>query len=145
MTRTGIGSPIELSISPEKVVFLMEKAKEFDAKDVPTKEDPGSNPSDDRMIEVLEDHPDDPVLMEIAGLINSLNEDEQIDLVALMWMGRDDYSVEEWTQLRAEAARAHNKHTARYLAGTPLLADFLAAGLDRLGYDVAELESEAFR
>lgn len=97
------------------------------------------------MIEVLEDHPDDPVLLEIAGLINSLNEDEQIDLVALMWMGRDDYTVEEWRQLRDEATRAHNKHTARYLAGTPLLADFLAAGLDRLGYDVAELESEAFQ
>jgi fructose 1,6-bisphosphatase len=141
----GIEDPIELAISPEKVVFLIEKAKEFDVKDVPTKGDPGSNPSDDRMIEVLEDHPDDPVLLEIAGLINSLNEDEQIDLVALMWMGRDDYTVEEWRQLRDEAARAHNKHTARYLAGTPLLADFLAAGLDRLGYDVAELESEAFQ
>jgi hypothetical protein len=141
----GIEEPVELSISPEKVVFLIEKAKEFDVKDVATKRDPGSNPSDDRMIEVLEDHPDDPVLLEIAGLINSLNEDEQIDLVALMWMGRDDYAAEEWRQLRAEAARAHNKYTARYLAGTPLLADFLAAGLDRLGYDVAELESEAFR
>jgi len=58
------------------------------------------------MIEVLEDHPDDPVLLEIAGLVNSLNEDEQIDLVALMWMGRDDYAEEEWTQLRAEAARS---------------------------------------
>ena len=145
MARTRIETPIELAISPEKVVFLIEKAKEFDVKDVPTKRDPGSNPSDDRMIEVLEDHPDDPVLLEIAGLINSLNEDEQIDLVALMWMGRDDFSVEEWIQLRDEAARAHNKHTARYLAGTPLLADFLAAGLDRLGYDVAELESEAFQ
>ena len=145
MARTRIETPIELSISPEKVVFLIEKAKEFDVKDVPTKRDPGSNPSDDRMIEVLEDHPDDPVLLEIAGLVNSLNEDEQIDLVALMWMGRDDYAVEKWRQLRDEAARAHNKHTARYLASTPLLADFLAAGLDRLGYDVAELESEAFQ
>ena len=80
--------PIELAISAEKVVFLIEKAREFDAKDAPSKRDPGSNPSDDRMIEVLEDHPDDPVLEEMTGLINGLNEDEKVDLVALMWMGR---------------------------------------------------------
>ena len=88
--------PVEITISPEKVVFLVEKAREFAVKDAPSKRDPGSNPSDDRMIEVLEDHPDDPVLTEIAGLINSLNEDEKIELVALMWMGRDDYAAEEW-------------------------------------------------
>jgi hypothetical protein len=84
------------------------------------------------------------VLLEIVGLINSLNVDEQVDLVGLMWMGRDDYDVEDWEQIRAEAARAHNKHTARYLAGTPLLADYLAGGLDTLGYSVSQLESEAF-
>jgi hypothetical protein len=136
--------PIELNISPEKVVFLIEKAREFDAKDAPSKRDPGSNPSDDRMIEVLEDHPDDPVLAEIAGLIQSLNEDEKIDLVALMWMGREDYDVEDWDQVREEAARAHNNRTARYLAGTPLLADYLADGLDKLGYSVGQLEASAF-
>jgi len=58
-------------------------------------------------------------------------------------MGRDDYASEEWSQVRAEAARAHNRHTARYLAGTPLLADYLSSGLDTLGYSVAQLESEA--
>jgi hypothetical protein len=126
------------------VVFLIEKARQFDVKDAPTKGDPGSNPVDDRMIEVLEDHADDPAIQEITGLINSLNEDEQIDLVALMWMGREDHDVEEWDQVRADAADAHNRHTARYLAGTPLLADFLASGLDILGYSVSGLESEAF-
>jgi Protein of unknown function (DUF3775) len=144
MTKTRIEDPVELSISPEKVIFLIEKAREFDAKDAPTKQDPSSNPSDDRMIEVLEDHPDDPVLEEISGLISSLNEDEQIELVALMWLGREDYDPKDWAQVREDAAAAHNKHTARYLAGTPLLADFLSNGLDRLGYSVSELEAEAF-
>lgn len=135
--------PIELAISAEKVVFLIEKAREFDAKDAPSKRDPGSNPSDDRMIEVLEDHPDDPVFEEMTGLINGLNEDEKVDLVALMWMGREDFDVGEWEEVREEAARAHNENTARYLARTPLLADFLADGLDRLGYSVSELEAQA--
>jgi hypothetical protein len=144
MTKTRIEDPVELNVSPEKVIFLIEKAKEFDVKDAPTKRNPGSNPSDDRMIEVLEDHADDPVLEEIVGLIASLNEDEQIELVALMWLGREDYDPKEWEQAREDAAAAHNNRTARYLAGTPLLADFLANGLDKLGYAVSELEAEAF-
>jgi hypothetical protein len=144
MIKTQIEDPVELTISPEKVVFLIEKAREFDVKDAPTKGDPGSNPSDDGMIEVLEDHPDDPVFEEITGLIGSLNEDEQIELVALMWLGREDYDSKEWDQAKEDAAAAHNNRTAGYLAGTPLLADFLAGGLDKLGYSVSELEAEAF-
>src|SRR5258708_27722704 len=47
-----------LSISTEKVCFVVVKAREFDVKDVATTSDDGSNPTDDRMIEVLEDRPD---------------------------------------------------------------------------------------
>ena len=52
-----------LSISTEKVCFVILKAREFDVKDVDTSfdDDDGSNPADDRMVEVLEDRPDDPV------------------------------------------------------------------------------------
>jgi len=71
-----------LTISPEKVCFLIVKAREFDAKDEITEPDPGSNPSDDKDVSVLEDHADDPVLEEVTSLIKSLSEDEQIDLVA---------------------------------------------------------------
>ena len=45
-----------LTISPEKVCFIIIKAKEFDAKDEVTEPDSGSNPSDDKDIAVLEDH-----------------------------------------------------------------------------------------
>jgi hypothetical protein len=72
-----------LTISPEKVCFIVIKAREFDAKDAVTEPDPASNPSDDRDAAVLEDHRDDPVVEEITGFINALSEDEQIDLVAL--------------------------------------------------------------
>ena len=70
----------ELSISMDKVCFLIAKAEEFDAKDVVTESDPGSNPSDDAMIGVLEDHKDDPVVAELVGFIHAMSEDEQIDL-----------------------------------------------------------------
>src|SRR6516225_11279943 len=85
-----------LTISTEKVCFIIMKAKEFDAKGEVTDPDPGSNPSDDKDAAVLEDHSDDPVVEELTSLINSLSEDEQIDLVVLMWLGRDDYSSSDW-------------------------------------------------
>jgi len=71
-----------LAISPDKVCFVIIKAREFDVKDVVTEPDPGSNPSDDKMIAVLEDHDDDAVVEELTTFISSLSEDEQIDLVA---------------------------------------------------------------
>jgi hypothetical protein len=129
-----------LTISPEKVCFIIIKAREFDAKDEVTEPDPGSNPSDDKDAAVLEDHSDDPVVEELRSLINSLSEDEQIDLVALTWLGRDDYCASDWLTVREEAARAHNERTADYLLGTPLLGDFLEEGLSLLGRSCEEFE-----
>jgi hypothetical protein len=65
-----------LAISPEKVCFISVKAREFDVNDSVTIPDEGSNASDDRMISVLEDHGDDPVVAELTGFIGALTEDE---------------------------------------------------------------------
>lgn len=129
-----------LSISPEKVCYLIVKAREFDVKDEVTDPDPGSNASDDGMRAVLEDHSDDPVRREIVGFIHALNEDEQVDLVALTWLGRGDGDLEGWDDLRAEAVRAHNRRTASYLLGEPLLADYLEDGLAAFGLSCEEFE-----
>ena len=128
----------ELSISPEKVCYIIAKAREFDAKDVVTDPDDASNPTDDAMISVLEDYRDDPVVQEIAAAIFGMSEDEQIDLVTLAWLGRGDGSIEDWDELRAEAARAHNKRTASYLLGMPLLANHLDEALSQLGHSCDE-------
>ncbi len=130
----------ELSISPEKVCFIVVKARQFDVKDAVTEPDPGSNASDDGMRSVLEDHADDPVRAELASAIWALNEDEQIDLVALAWLGRGDGDLETWDDLRAEAARAHNERTAAYLLGMPLLSDYLEEGLSQFGESCADFE-----
>jgi len=129
-----------LTISPEKVCFIIIKAREFDAKDEVTEPDPGSNPADDMDVGILEDHEDDPVVEELTSFINSLSEDEQIDLVALTWLGREDYSASDWPVVREEATRAHNQRTAEYLLGTPQLGDFLEEGLSMLGYSCEEFE-----
>ena len=131
-----------LTISPANVVYLIARAKEFAVKDAETETDPGSNPSDDRMVEILEDHPDEALEDETKGFIEGLGMEEQIDLVALAWLGRDDYAAEEWPEVRQQAAEAYEGKTARYLLGMPLLADYLEAGLATLGYSVENLESD---
>jgi len=129
----------ELAISREKVSFLIEKAHEFDVKDLPADLDSGSNPTDDNEIDVLEDNSCDPVASEMASFIRAMNEDEQTDLVALMWLGRDDATIEQWDDLRSESAERRSEYrnprreTVHYLLGEPLLGDLLAEGLDKFG------------
>jgi len=123
----------ELAISAEKVRFLIEKTREFDVKEGASDPDSGSNAADDKMVDVLEDNGDDPVVREIAGFINAMTEDEQIDLVALMRLGRGDGGIEEWDDLRREAVDGRNDRTAAYLLGEPLVSDYLAEGLDAFG------------
>lgn len=129
-----------LEISPEKVCFVIIKAREFDVKDLVSEPDPGSNATDDKMIAVLEDHADDPVREELRSAIAAMSEDEQIDLVALAWLGRGDYTADDWDSVRGEAAHAHNERTAAYLLGMPLLADFLEEGLSLLGHSCEPYE-----
>jgi hypothetical protein len=138
--RDAIAEDVSLAISSEKVCFVIMKAREFDAKEEPSEEDPGSNPADDKDISVLEDQPDDPVVEELTSFIDSLSEDEQIDLVALTWLGRGDYTAAEWAAVRSDAAAAHNDRTSGYLLGMPLLGDFLEEGLSMVGRSCAEFE-----
>lgn len=129
-----------LSIPLETICFVIAKAREFDAKDEVSEPDPGSNPSDDDMRAVLEDHEDDPVEIEMASVIDDLSEDGQIDLVTLAWLGRGDGDVDSWDELRAEAQDAHTGRTAEYLLGIPLLADYLEEALAQLGFNCAGVQ-----
>lgn len=136
----------ELSIPRDKIAFIIEKARELDVKDLPTDVDSGSNATDDGEIDVLEDDGSDPVARELASFIRALNEDEQVDLVALTWLGRGDGTIEEWDDLRARSAerrtgyRNPRAETVRYVLGEPMLGDLLAEGLGRFGYSWADEE-----
>jgi hypothetical protein len=129
-----------LEISPEKVCFVIVKAREFQAKVEVVDPQPGSNPSDEGSREILEDYADDPTFEELKSFLSSLNEDEIADLLALTWLGRGDYDKEEWKAAVAEAHRIENKNAADYLIGTTLLGDFLEEGLSQLGYSCEPYE-----
>jgi hypothetical protein len=129
---------IELTLSPETAFFIIVKAREFDEKVAPTDPDSGSNPADDREVDVLEEDAEDTVEQELQAALEALNSDEQLDLIALMWLGRGDFA--SFAEARKEAEDMRDKHIARYLIGTPKLGDFVEEGLARLGYSLEEFE-----
>ncbi|WP_020175793.1 DUF3775 domain-containing protein [Methyloferula stellata] len=132
----------DLSVSLEQLGFIIIKAREFDVKEGVTEPDPGSNPTDDGQGAVLEDHGDDPVRAELVGFIHAMNEDERADLVALAWLGRGDGELADWDELRAQALQEHNKRTASYLLGMPMLADYLEEGLAQFDESIEDVEAE---
>jgi hypothetical protein len=123
-----------LSISPEKVFFIVAKARRSDS------EAAGLDLASDAGDDMPEDHSERTDRSELSGFIKGLNEDEQIDLVALMWLGRGDGDLDNWRDLRAEASRAHNNRTASYLIGTPMLADYLEEALSLFGKSFEDFE-----
>ncbi len=135
-------TPVELAISPEKIGFIIVKAREYDAKVEPDDEDSGSNPADDLEADVFEDSDDDATLEELSAAIDALNEDEVIDLIALAWVGRGDFRKEEWREARALAVERHRPHSATYLIGMPALGDYLEEGLAALGYSPTDFASD---
>jgi hypothetical protein len=127
-----------LSISPEKVFFIVTKARRSDSN--ASELDLGSEAGDDDSVHGLEDHSKGTDRSELGGFIRGLNVDEQIDLVALTWLGRGDGDLDSWHDLRSEASRAHNARTASYLIGTPMLADYLEEALSQFGKSFEDFE-----
>ena len=84
----------------------------------------------------------DPVRQELTAFIGALNFDEQVDLMTLMWMGRGDGTLADWAELRDLACAEHNRWTARYLLGNPLLGDHLEEGLAQFGHTCEEFAAE---
>jgi len=128
-----------LSISPEKVFFIIAKSRQSDG--AATDLDANSTSADDDAVHGFADHSSITDRSELSGFIRGLNVDEQVDLVALMWLGRGDGDLDSWKDLRQEASRAHNSHTARYLIETPMLADYLEEAFSQFGKSFEDFEA----
>ena len=129
-----------LRIPLETVAWIIVKAREFDVKeeggDAGLTEDDGDNP-----MGVLEDRADDPTASELTTWIADLTENQQAELVALMWLGRGGDDASGFPDLLEEATGQQGARTAPYLLGTPRLGDHLEEGLEKLGIATAEIES----
>lgn len=123
-----------LDVNPEIVCTIISKAREFHAKEeVELPEEP-TDAYGDWAREVLADHADDLTLREVIDTINELEADQQMNLVALMWIGRGDFDAEEWDEALEQAREMWTPQTAEYLLARPLVADDLEEGLISLGY-----------
>ncbi len=82
---------------------------------------------------------------ELRAFIERLSEDEQVSLVAVMWIGRDSFAAEELDEAIATARDEATTPTADYLLGTPHLSDHLENGLEALGISVVDDEDDLVR
>lgn len=117
------------AIDLDSVCSIVLKARVLSAKEGVVDPDDASNAVDDGDRQILQDGADDATAEELKSFIDDLNEDQQIELVALAWLGRGSFSRAEWRDALAEARQAANERTAEYLMGMPLLADYLEEGL----------------
>lgn len=129
-----------LTIPLDKLAFIIEKAREFDVEVAPVNENERADGEDEDVAEILDERRSNPTYQELIGSIESLNDDERDEVVALAWLGRGDFSKDEWRIAIEAAHERHNGREAAYLAGTPLLADYLEEAVSQLGYSLEEFE-----
>lgn len=124
-----------LQIATEKVQYIITLARDFDAKVAPWET---SEEREDDVEAILEDSPNDPYEAQLKTFIDELNVDEQVSLVALMWIGRGTYEAEDLEEAMSTARSERVNETSAYLLGVPLLPDYLTDGLEKLGISIEE-------
>ena len=101
----------ELRISTDKIDEFLEAALEVAGKVPPTTGD-NTTTGDDSALVNIEESDDDPTRDEIESFLAGLNVEERVDLLALIYLGRGDFAIDEWDDAvieaedRIEAARA---------------------------------------
>lgn len=123
-----------LEVNPETVCRLIDLAREFHAQDAVELPDEPGTPEHATSERALEAYAGDSLLQEFRSVVEDLEPDQQQQVVALFWLGRGDYELDEWEDALAYAAEAWNAATADYLVAHPLLADYLIEGLDQHGH-----------
>jgi hypothetical protein len=121
-----------LDLSSDIVRNVIDKAREFHGQEDVVIPGPSGSSSGDWAMQVLASHSDDMSYQEVRSLIRDLEPDQQVSLVALMWLGRGDFTVDEWEDALAQAREQWNTRTAEYLLATPLVSDYLEEGLELL-------------
>lgn len=129
---------LDLGISLEAVAAIVDAARA-----VQEGEESGALAREEDEEEGL-DAEDDENMDEDAlrAFIADLNEDEQASLIALAWIGRGDYSGEEWDEARSLAKERNIRDTADYLLGIDMLGDMIEEGLAELGLSLEDADGE---
>ena len=128
----------ELRISTEKVRAVIEAARELAGK-VPSTAGDRTTTGDDSRLVTIEDYSGDVAFdrdgrrREMIELIAGLNVEEQTDLLALIWLGRGDYEIDEWDAAIVEAEARIAARDPDYMIGDAALPEYLGDGLEAFG------------
>jgi hypothetical protein len=121
----------ELEINPDIVRSVIDKVHEFQSRDDVMLSEAPEVADLDWSSQMHTEYSGDPYYQELKNLIDDLEPDQQVQLVALTWVGRGDCDIDEWETVLEQAEDAWTDHTADYLIGTPLLADYLSEALEQ--------------
>ena len=133
-----------LEIPPGKVVHIIVRSREADAKMLALEEDNGAGSGGGEAGIVPEASPGD-AMRELRQYLAGLNLDEQASLIALAWIGRGTYAPGELGEAIAAAKAEHAANAAAYLASLPLLPVYLEDALNQLEIDAADAETGVSR
>ena len=123
----------ELRINPDKVCQFLQAAREVAAKVPATTGDRTTN-GDDSPLTFMEDYgADDSVRQQMVEFVAGLNVEEQVDLLALIYLGRGDFDLVEWDDALAEARDRIDAGDARFMIGDRALPAYLGEALDAFG------------
>ncbi len=123
-----------LHIGLESLCFIIAKSREFQSKEEVVIPDDPSSPSEDWALQVLADHGGGFLLREICQLIGEMSQRQRAELIALMWVGRGDYAIEDWETAVDDAIGDYSVRAAGYLLAHPMVSDDLQEGLLAHGY-----------
>ena len=123
-----------LHIPLELLCSVIDKAREFQAKEEVVLPDVTASPSEDWALQVLADHSEDYSLRELLDAIAEMSQRQRAELVAIMWIGRGDYTVEDWESAVDDAIGDYSVRAGEYLLAHPTVSDDLEEGLLALGY-----------
>lgn len=85
----------------------------------------------------------DPTVQILEASLRRLGEDEQADLLAMLWLGRGDVDAEDWEEAcdRTDEELGRSDAVA-LLLDSPHLAAHLTEALQQLGYECPEDRAE---
>jgi len=124
----------ELGINPEKVCAIIEMGRELAGLELSTAGD-GTTSGDDSPLETLLEPEEgkDPRRREMIAYVGALDAEEQGNLLALILLGRGDFSLDEWHDALITARDSIEDKSADFMIGDPGLPGYLLEGLDAFG------------
>ena len=127
-----------LHIPVETICYIISRAREFQAKEEVVIPESPTSPSEDWALQILADHSGDYTLAEMVECIGAMNQRQRSELIALMWLGRGDYGLDDWESAVDDAIGDYSVRAAAYLLAHPMVSDDLEEGLIAHGYSCEE-------